>query len=292
MNDYQRALMTVCGLALSTSLLSSCGDPASEPTTDAPETVDSAEVVESPPESEPEPTPEAADADAAAADADSSPAPAASTALRDQNYCLGGETLFHVVETSGFWVNICGDDRPNHYVGVSKSDGKNIRLPLSDYSADGLWYEAYNGNIRYQVSLHGEESPIALVVTDGDRVLVQQDVQRNQKMAVFGQDGAIAASIDHNYCETNESVFMAVATENFWLNICGGDLPNHYVGVSKNGGDRIRLPLSDYDPQGTKFTANNGAIRYEIFLVGDPESLVVTDTNTGDILVQEQILNF
>jgi hypothetical protein len=38
-----------------------------------------------------------------------------------------------------------------------------------------------------------------------------------------------------------------------WLNICGGDLPHHYAGVSKKNGKRIRLPLDDYDPKGDYF---------------------------------------
>jgi len=220
---------------------------------------------------------------------------AANVPLAEQNYCLGEEVLFHVMETQGFWVNICGSDRPSHYVGVSKSDGKNIRLPLNDYSPDGLWYEAYNGSTRYQVALHGEEAPIALVVTDtakGDRVLVQQDVLRDQQLASASPGGDSAEAPGHNYCESGESMFVTAETENFWLNICGGDLPHHYVGVSKKDNARIRLELSGYDPQGDRFVANNGPIRYELFLVGAPEALVVTNTSNGTVLVREQIVRF
>jgi hypothetical protein len=49
------------------------------------------------------------------------------------NYCQPEESLFIVAETKGFWVNICGGDFPHTYVGVSKTNGKSIRLPLRDY---------------------------------------------------------------------------------------------------------------------------------------------------------------
>jgi hypothetical protein len=41
-------------------------------------------------------------------------------------------------------------------------------------------------------------------------------------------------------------MFVAAETKGFWINICGGDLPNTYIGVSKKNGARIRLPLSNY----------------------------------------------
>jgi hypothetical protein len=56
---------------------------------------------------------------------------------------------------------------------------------------------------------------------------------------------AIASNF-RNFCRQNESMFVAAETKGFWINICGGDLPNTYIGVSKKNGARIRLPLSNY----------------------------------------------
>jgi hypothetical protein len=65
-----------------------------------------------------------------------------------------------------------------------------------------------------------------------------------------------------NYCQKQESMFLSVETKSFWVNICGGDLPNTYVGVSKKNGKSIRLPLKDFDQQGRYFEAVNGAHTY------------------------------
>ncbi len=281
MHNPRHLIASILGLVFSASLLAGCGGSTPEP------------PVASPAEPAVPTEPVAASPEAPAA------APAAD--LSTQNYCFGQETLFHVMETEGFWVNICGGDRPDHYIGVSKKDGNSLRVALKDYRADGLGYEAYNGTKRYQVLLHGEDSPRVLLVTDGAEVLVQQAVQQHQQLVALPSfPGSVASdppdsvpdSPIHNYCGASESVFLAAETPNFWLNICGGDCPHHYVGVAKKDGQSIRLELTNYDPQGQQFTASNGPIRYEIFLGGDPEALVVTDTSSGRVLVREQLLNY
>lgn len=64
------------------------------------------------------------------------------------------------------------------------------------------------------------------------------------------------------YCGEFESTFVAVETDNFFVSICGGDLPGSYVGVDKVTGDSIRLPLSDYSMNGNYFEAVNGDYVY------------------------------
>lgn len=89
-----------------------------------------------------------------------------------RNYC-GSESVWFSAETSGFWINICGGDRPHTYVGVSKSDGSSIRLSVSDYTDEGSWFEARNGNVVYEI-LRGTAKGSFLLVTQGDRTLVRQ----------------------------------------------------------------------------------------------------------------------
>jgi hypothetical protein len=68
-----------------------------------------------------------------------------------------------------------------------------------------------------------------------------------------------------NYCNPQESVFFFAETKDFWVNICGGDTPLHYVGVSKrNVQNSIRLRLSNYSNGGTYYKARNGNVTYEI----------------------------
>ncbi len=91
------------------------------------------------------------------------------------NYCQRGESQFVVAETKGFWVNICGGDNPQTYVGVSKTDGKSIRLPLVDYDPQGNYFEAVNGNVSYLL-IRGTAKGSFLTVTQGDRELFRQPV--------------------------------------------------------------------------------------------------------------------
>ncbi len=59
------------------------------------------------------------------------------------------------------------------------------------------------------------------------------------------------------------SQFVAAETKNFLVYICGGDLPNTYVGVAKDGTTgRITLPLQSYEND--QFVAVNGDIRYTL----------------------------
>ncbi|MGQ4650665.1 hypothetical protein [Lyngbya aestuarii] len=86
---------------------------------------------------------------------------------------------------------------------------------------------------------------------------------------------SIAMAQSRNYCRPTESLFVVAETQDFWLNICGGDLPNTYVGTNKRTGDSIRLPLYSYEADGSAFEARNGNVRY----------LLTRGTTKGDVLV-------
>jgi hypothetical protein len=86
-----------------------------------------------------------------------------------------------------------------------------------------------------------------------------------------------------NYCdqieESGGSTFVLAETKDFYINICGGDLPNTYIGINKKNPDNmIVLPLSDYDPTGDYFEAINGNISY----------LLIRGTTKGDFLTVTQ----
>lgn len=72
----------------------------------------------------------------------------------------------------------------------------------------------------------------------------------------------VAQDFAPSYCNEFESTFVAVETDNFFVSICGGDVPGTYVGVDKTTGDSIRLPLFDYSANGGYFEAVNGAYTY------------------------------
>lgn len=95
-----------------------------------------------------------------------------------------------------------------------------------------------------------------------------------------------------NYCDNGESVFFSGETKGFWVNICGGDLPHHYVGVDKrNTNNRIRLSLADYSEDGSYFQAKNKGVIYEILMNTTKGSfLLVTQGNKQ--LVRQPLLDW
>ncbi|MGP1386170.1 MAG: hypothetical protein ACTS2F_21605 [Thainema sp.] len=97
----------------------------------------------------------------------------------------------------------------------------------------------------------------------------------------------LIAQVPH-YCGPNESVFITAQTQNFIVSICGGDFPSHYVGVDQSNGNSIRLPLSDYDPQGRYFEAANGDYLY--ILADTPRGKFLTVTQGTQELLREPVL--
>jgi hypothetical protein len=92
-----------------------------------------------------------------------------------------------------------------------------------------------------------------------------------------------------NNCRSGESMFLAIETKNFWVNICGGDNPYTYVGMDKRSRKSIRLPLRDYDPQGTYFEAVNGNVTY--ILAQTPKGKFLTVTRGTRELLRERTLS-
>lgn len=88
---------------------------------------------------------------------------------------------------------------------------------------------------------------------------------------------AQAASV----CESSGgSQFVSAETRNYLVYICGGDNPNTYVGMAKNGGNSISLPLQTVSRD--RFVAVNGDTRYTLTRT----ELIVTQK--GRVLVRER----
>jgi hypothetical protein len=92
-----------------------------------------------------------------------------------RNFCRKNESTFVMAETKGFWINICGGDEPNSYIGVSKKDGSRIRLKLSNYEPQGNYYEAVNGDVVYSL-IKGTTKGDFLSVTRGNKQILQQPI--------------------------------------------------------------------------------------------------------------------
>lgn len=93
-----------------------------------------------------------------------------------------------------------------------------------------------------------------------------------------------------HYCKNYESVFAAAETKNFYVSICGGHSPYHYVGVSKKTGKAIRLPLNvnGVDSQGRYFEAVNGNYTYILAESTEGRNLTVSKGYTE--LLREPVL--
>ena len=76
------------------------------------------------------------------------------------------------------------------------------------------------------------------------------------------------------------SQFVSAETKNYLVYICGGDNPNTYVGMAKNGGNSISLPLQTYTRD--RFVAVNGDTRYTLTRT----ELIVT--KNGRVIARER----
>ena len=149
-------------------------------------------------------------------------------------------------ETTNYYIYICSGDGRNslgYYIGAAKDGSGGITVPLTRRSGDR--YIAANGNTLYAVT------PYELRVTQNGRIIL------NERILTAGGDSSQVRG-----CRNRESTFVTAETANFIVSICGGDFPGTYVGESKNGTGRIRLPLQRY--QRDRFIATNGDTRYTL----------------------------
>jgi hypothetical protein len=109
------------------------------------------------------------------------------------------------------------------------------------------------------------------------------------------QQGGLAAPMLlaelRNYCNANESVWVEAETEDYWVNICGGDFPYTYVGVNKHNGNTIRVPLDNYEQDGSAFEAINGDVSY-LLIRNTPRGSFLTVTQGTRELLRQPILRW
>lgn len=93
-----------------------------------------------------------------------------------------------------------------------------------------------------------------------------------------------------HYCKDYESVFVAAETQNFYVSICGSHSPYHYVGVSKQTGKAIRLPLTvnGEESRGNYFEAVNG--KYTYILANSAKGRNLTVSRGYNELLREPVL--
>lgn len=137
-----------------------------------------------------------------------------------------------------------------------------------------------NRHLSLKQTLAGIGTSVVLAASASALVLSQSAVALNtqsiQPAATTNQQQSkLLLASGRNFCRKSESTFVMAQTKDFWLNICGGDLPNTYVGVNKRTGNTIRLPLASYSRDGQAFTARNGNVQY----------LITFGTTKGDVLV-------
>lgn len=82
-------------------------------------------------------------------------------------------------------------------------------------------------------------------------------------------------------CESSGgSQFISAETKNYLVYICGGDNPNTYVGIAKNAGNMVSLPLQS--SSNDQFVAVNGDTRYTL------TRTQLTVTQKGRVIVRER----
>lgn len=92
-------------------------------------------------------------------------------------------------------------------------------------------------------------------------------------------------------CDVSQSVFVAAETKNYWVNICGSDLPDTYIGIDKKTGDRLQLDLSFYEEDGSYYEAVNGDYVYTV-IFGSAKGNFLSVDQGGRQLLQEPLLRW
>jgi hypothetical protein len=82
-------------------------------------------------------------------------------------------------------------------------------------------------------------------------------------------------------CPSGKKTFVTAETKNFLIYICGDDRPTEYIGMAKNGGSSISLPVSAAEPD--RFTIKNKNVTYIL----TPQFLTITEN--GKTLQQDSI---
>ncbi|BAC08967.1 hypothetical protein [Thermosynechococcus vestitus] len=89
--------------------------------------------------------------------------------------CRSYERTFVATQTRSYWVTICGGDRPAYYMARHKQDPRlSIRLPLRDWSPQGYYFEAVNGEYTYLLTKTPQG--IFLTVNRGTYELLREPV--------------------------------------------------------------------------------------------------------------------
>lgn len=92
-------------------------------------------------------------------------------------YCNPGESTFLAVETTSYWINICGVDKPMSYIGVEKGNPQQlIRIPLQSYSLNSPQFTAVNGPYTY--ILGNSAKGKTLTVSNNSRELLREPILR------------------------------------------------------------------------------------------------------------------
>ena len=172
-------------------------------------------------------------------------------------------------ETPNYYVTICSGDGRNslgYYVGAAKDGSGGITVPLTRRSGDR--YIAANRDTIYAVT------PYQLRVSRNGRTILNERI-----LAVSSDD-----TFSSRGCRNRESTFVTAETASYVISICGGDLPGSYVGESKTGSGRIRLPLQRYGRD--RYVAVNGNTRYVL----TRNELRVTQN--GETILRETVRNW
>jgi hypothetical protein len=196
--------------------------------------------------------------------------------------CGRGTGWIHTfLETENFLVYVCGDetnpDQPRFYRSFNREGELGLSLIAEDYDPQqGRYLIFNNGGYEYILDGGNAQTGTALLIVRDPEGTVQLEEPALRYLSRTLTEAAAG-------CQPEESLFVEAETVSFNLFICGGDLPNTYVGINKNDGSSIRLPLQSYEPTGERFEAVNGDVRYLL----TPQRLTVMQSTST--LVDEPI---
>ncbi|PLZ04510.1 hypothetical protein [Fischerella thermalis] len=199
--------------------------------------------------------------------------------LTQKQVCPSAQLLpKRIFETDKYYVYICrGDEKSSlgYYVQIYKNSGSKIIIPISNKVGEA--YFAKDTGVIYTVT------PYELVVTKFSKrnsLVLREKV--NNAIAADGQ------SLTKGCPEGNTS-FVEAATKNYIVYICGREMPDTYIALTKNGTSIITLPLlSNYNSsakaEDSEYIAIKGKTRYLL------NRKMLRVSRDGRNLVKEKVL--
>ncbi|CAK0778141.1 hypothetical protein CCP2SC5_70071 [Azospirillaceae bacterium] len=106
---------------------------------------------------------------------------------------------------------------------------------------------------------------------------------------MLGLSGAAQARVP-SFCGESDSVFILAETADYWVNLCGGDLPHVLVISGKNDRKVIKADLDDRKTTSDVFVAQKSGVVYR-FVAAPASKASLSAARGGQSLFKQPVVH-